>query len=122
MDKPNCEKLPKWAQKYIKIIERERFIAVRALREYTDNQTESKFYIDEYECTGENDSHGPSSYRRYIQTHKITVVHQGVRLDVMVRDDHIDLQWSDDKRSSVQIAFIPRAFQSADLYSKEFMK
>lgn len=122
MDRPDCSKLPRWAQKYIENIERERFVAVRALREYTNNQTESKFFIDEYECTGDDGTSGPSSYRRYIQTYKISVAHNGVRLDVMIRDDHIDLQWGDDKRNSGQVAFIPRSYQAADLYSKEFMR
>ena len=37
-------KLPAWAQEHIKELERERDIAIRALNDYVDNQTESAIF------------------------------------------------------------------------------
>ncbi len=115
-------KLPKWARDEFENLERERFVAVRALREWTDNQTPSSIFIDEYECTGDTEGTGPTSYRRYIQGHKITIVHNGVRLDIILRDEGIDLSWGDDKRGLFDTALIPRGYQQAYLKSKENMR
>ncbi|HDY68749.1 MAG TPA: hypothetical protein ENH85_13290 [Candidatus Scalindua sp.] len=115
----NVDKLPKWAQSYIKDIERERETAIRALNEYIDNQTKSSFYIDEMECTGEDQ--GPSVKRRYIQTHKITVVHEKVELNIMLRKREIDLNWGGLNHSCEDVAFIPSTYQSARLVSKDNM-
>lgn len=114
------EKLPKWAQEIIKDISRERETAIRALNEYVDSQTPSPFYIDETECLGEQQ--GPSTKRRYIQAHRITVVYEGVRLDILLRDDTIDLKWGAPNFSMDEIAFIPSSFQSARLVSRDKMR
>ena len=113
------EKLPKWAQEYIRNIEREREVAVNALNEYVDNQTPSPFFIDEMECTGERK--GPTIKRRYVQTHKIEIEHQEVSLRIILRDESIDLQWSGEKMLG-DVAFIPSSYQSARLVSKGNMR
>lgn len=79
------EKLPKWAQERIRDLERERELSVRKLNEFVDGQTESRIWVDDLVCTGEQS--GPTSKRHYIQSHKITVmvgkteVHVGLDLD-----------------------------------------
>jgi hypothetical protein len=118
----DIKKLPKWAQKEFEKLERERFVAVRALREYTDNQTPSAFFIDEYESTGDSEGARPASYTRYIQTHRITVLHEGVRLSVYLRDRFIDLQWEDSRRTMTEIACVPESYQKMRLVSKENMR
>jgi len=116
----NVEKLPKWAQTYIRDIERQRETAIDALNEHLDAQTESPFYIDELVCTGEDNS--PCTKRRYVQTYKISVEHQGVNLDVLLRDDCITISWSNGKYSLSDVAFIPATYQQARLVSKENMR
>jgi len=114
-------KLPKWAQEYIRKVERERDTAVRALNEYVDNQTPAPFYIDELESIGEQ--RGPSQLRRYIQAHGMRVHHAGVYLDITLRDGEIDLQWNGNSSFSLsEIAFIPSSHQSARLVAKENMR
>ena len=118
----NLSKLPKWAQKEFENLQRERDIAVRALREYTDSQTESPFFIDELESTGDTDGSGPASYTRYVQTHKISVKHGGVLLDIYLRDNNIELQWNNYERHFEDIAFIPESYQKARLVHPDNMR
>lgn len=116
----DISKLPKWAQDKIKELERQRLTAINALNQYCDSQTPSPFYIDEYESTGEG--YGPSSKRRYIQTYKIEVVHQGVWLSVSLREDCINLQWGNGPHKHNDVAFIPHSYQNARIVSKENMR
>lgn len=119
----NIDRLPKWAQDHIQTITRERDTAVRALNEYVDGQTESGFYYDDFLSLGERRTEalygGPSSKRIYVQTRAITVVHAGVELDVVARNDgsgpEISIQWGSEHRGVGEIAFIPHSFQCARL-------
>jgi hypothetical protein len=115
----DINKLPKWAQTYIRNIERERETAIRVLNEHIDNQTLSPIYVDDYECTGEEQ--GPSIKRKYIQSNKITIEHQGVELGIILRDESIDIQWSSE-RCLGDVAFIPASYQAARLVSKKNMR
>jgi hypothetical protein len=113
-DQEKIEKLPKWAQDYIQQIEGGRLASVRALNEYCDSQTESPYYVDEYECTGEQQ--GPSFKRRYIQTRKMEVSHGDVVLRIYLRDeDAIELQWDNKTGSMEEIAMIPHGFHKVAL-------
>jgi hypothetical protein len=80
-------KLPKWAQKYIEDIERERDVAVRALNEFQDADTPSPYWVDEYVCTGEQQ--GPSNKRRYIQGHRMTVQVGKGEIDFFLREPNV---------------------------------
>lgn len=115
-------KLPVWAQDYIRKIEREREVAVKALNDYTDESTPSPFYVDELESTGEQA--GPSIKRRYIQTHKIAVEWKGVLLEVYLRPDEygIQLGWSDTGRELKHVALVPESFNGAQLITKQNMR
>ena len=118
--KNKIEKLPKWAQEYIRDIERGRDIAIRALNEYCDSQTPSEFFIEEMESTGEGQ--GPSIKVRYIQTRRISVVHDGVQLDVGIDNaKELTLQWYNVNRRCGDVAFIPESYQRARLLSKQNM-
>lgn len=118
--KEKIEKLPRWAQEYIAKLSRERDTAVRALNEYLDDQTPSGFFYEDLLCTGE--SSGPSFKKTFVQTDRITVINQGVRLDVRVEDLGIILQWSDVHRSVGDIAMIPESFQKVVLKTKDKMR
>lgn len=117
-DNLKIDKLPKWAQQHIKDISRQRDVAIDALNKYVDNQTEAPFYISEMECTGENK--GPAKKTRYIQGHWLNATHQGVKLSVLLRDDHIDISWDSEDRKD--IAMVPASHQQVRLYSKENMR
>jgi hypothetical protein len=79
-------KLPKWAQEYIRNIERDRELSVRALNEFVDTQTESPIWVDEGVCTGEES--GPAFKRHYIQAYQVTfrVGTQEVYIGLDLRD------------------------------------
>ena len=112
-------KLPKWAQEHIHNTQRQRDIAVRALDEYTDNQTPSPVSVQEMECV----EHGsPKFYTRYVQTNKITINHSGVELRVLLRNGHIDLSYGGGGLSTDEVALIPASFQQIRLVSKENMR
>ena len=112
-------KLPKWAQEHINSLSRQREIAIKELHESLDTQTKSPFYIDDHVCLEKG---GPTSIRKYIQTHKITVHHQGVELTVILRNKEIDIQWGAGNGSLQEVAFIPESYQKARLVSKKNMR
>lgn len=112
-------KLPKWAQEHIKTLGRERDVANRALNEYVDGQTESPIFYDEFVCTGEEI--GPSSKRVYIQSHGIEVIHNGVHLSLLLRDN-IELRCEDVKRGMSFVAFVPTSLNTMSIVSKENMR
>ena len=69
----NVEKLPKWAQDYIKDLIRERENAVTILNEFQDSQTPSKVFYEERACTGEvAGTNCPVTKRRYVPARSIT--------------------------------------------------
>lgn len=118
--KPSPEKvakLPKWAQEYIADLERRQKTAETHFREHIDKQTPSDMFYDEYLCVGEKSD----SFRRYVQTDRLTVQHDGVRLDILLRpeDKGIELQWDDEHRRCREIAMVPTSFQKVKLIRKE---
>ena len=112
-------KLPKWAQERIRNLEREREVAVRALRDWSDSQTYSPISIPEYASTGENQ--GPTRYVRYVEGHRVDIDWLGVRLSVLLRDEVIDLQWSANHAIG-DVCMQPRSYQNVWLISKEQMR
>lgn len=105
-------KLPKWAQRYIEGLIREREQAVTALNKFEDDQQESKFYFDEWVCDGEAQTKGhggPTTRRKYVQTRQIEVDHNGIHLNVLCRDEAIDISWSRFKRGGADIPMLPRS-------------
>lgn len=112
-------KLPKWAQAHIKKIERERDVAIRALNDVLDSQEPSPIFYDDLVSTGENT--GPTSKRFYVQSHKITVEHNGVSLSIYA-GRNIDLRWeSAGGKFNNFVAFVPNSHQAASLVAKENM-
>ena len=111
-------KLPKWAQEHIADLQRRTAEAERAFREYTDSQTPSRIFYDDYVCIGGG---SPEHSKKYIQSDRPTIMAHGVRLDVLVRDEEkgIEIQWDDEKRHYHEIAFLPQSFQKAKLVTKE---
>lgn len=114
------QKLPKFAQAYIQDLIRERETAVQALNDWTDTQTPQPFFVEEMLCIGEQ--RGPSLKRRYIEGHRVAVVHQGVRLSIMLRDTAIELQWEDENRGMKEVAMIPQSYQQVRLKACEVTK
>ncbi len=114
-------RLPKWAQEYIEDLDRRTVIAERALKNYTDNQTPSKFYFDDFLCIGEGT---PQLSRKYVQTRKITVEHEGIIVDVLLRVDEagIDISWHSSERLMKEVAMIPISFQQVKLVSRDKMR
>lgn len=116
----DISKLPKWARDHIEDLQRDRDIAVRALNAYVDQQTKSPIFIDEMECIGEKC--GPSLKRRYVQANGINIEAHGVHLHVLIREDHLDLQWSSSGSRRSDIAMIPTSNQKVRLVSHSNME
>lgn len=114
-------KLPKWAQEYVKDLERRVVIAERTLKKYTDTQTPSEFYIDDLLCIGNGT---PQVSRKYVQTHRITAERDGVKVDLLLRlnEPGIEVSWSTSDRMTGEIAMIPFSFQKIKLVSKNDMR
>ena len=62
------EKLPKWAQEYLKRVECQRDVALRVVQDFKDNQTKSQFYIQDHIFNSSQS--GPSNVKHYLQTHE----------------------------------------------------
>ena len=114
-------KLPKWAQEHIEDITRQHKVAVGQLNQCLDTQTPSSFFIDEYVGIGAG---SPKNIRKYVQTHKISIQRDGVRLDVLLRIDEpgIEIAWIDDKRMCSEVAMVPTSFQKMKLIPKDKMR
>jgi len=112
-------KLPVWAQKHISELTRERKVAVQALNKYCDDQTPGPISIQEMECTGEEQ--GPSFKTRYIQARRATFKWLGIELDVLLREDNINLSWVG-LNLSTHVAMVPISFQNIHLIPKEKMR
>lgn len=126
MMKPTAEqiaKLPKWAQEHIANIERERDVSIRALNKSIDTTTESPFYYETFECTGEEDK-GPSMKRYYYQAHNMTVVHLGVEATIYLRDRGINISYSSPDTVGLrkEIAIMPDCHQSITLVPQDLMR
>ena len=124
MNSPTPEqiaKLPKWAQEYIEDLSRRTEIAGRALKEYTDSQTPSPFFFDDFLPVG---GESPQFSRTYVQTHKICVVKDGVRVDVLLRDDEpgIEVSWGDEKRGMRETPMIPISYQKIKILPKDQLR
>lgn len=114
-------KLPKWAQERMADLERRARVAETALKDNLDSQTPSEFYVEEYVTQPE----GKDQYRkRFIQTYKMAVEHDGVKLTILLRQDErgIDLQWNSTNRLMNEVALVPLSFNKVKIVAKEFMR
>ena len=114
-------KLPKWAQERMEDLERRTRVAEERLKEYLDAQTLSEFYVEDYVSTGEgSDKH----VNRYIQTYKMAVERDGVKLTILLRQDEkgIELQWNSTSRLMNEVAMVPLSFNKVKIVSREFMR
>ena len=110
---PDVNQLPKWAQKRIQDVERERDVAVRTLREYCDSQTPAPFRFPDYVSDGDDPRGGPTLRTRYVQAHRMTLEHAGIALDIVLREGVIDLQYAAiDARLRHGVILQPRSFQA----------
>ena len=119
-------RLPKWAQERIESMERERDTAVNALNAYTEHQTESPFYFDDFLCIGEDGAgRGPTFKRVYINgTNEMTVLFKGVELTIILspNDKGMSISWNNADYMSGHVAMVPKSFQQVELIAKENMR
>jgi hypothetical protein len=119
-------KLPKWAQEHIKTLTAERDIAVRTLRQFSDQQALSPIsYREHYFYNGENGERSPKVVTRYVATDSLTVNYGGVTLDIILRPANsghvtnlIDLQYRDNDGMMVPVMLQPVAFQKMYLFKQ----
>jgi len=115
------QKLPKWAQGKINNLVRERDEASSKLTRFLDLQTPSEIYSEELLTAGlNNDGKELSFAKRYVQGHHLTIEHDGVKLDILLREGCIDLSWQG-KYHSQDVAMIPCSYQQVYLVAKENM-
>jgi hypothetical protein len=55
-----------------------------------------------------------------LQGHQLTINHDGVKLDILLREGCIDLAWSGAHHSQ-DVAMIPRSYQQVFLVARENM-
>lgn len=114
-------KLPKWAQEYIHDIELQRNGSISRLQEYLDEQTPQP--ISQLKTVPAKDG-GTDFVRRYIAGHNISVVWQGVDMDItLTPEDGIRVSFASEKRAlSGGAAIIPQAGNSVFFREVEFTK
>jgi len=124
METPTPEqiaKLPKWVQDHIRDLERRTKVAERAVKEYGDTQTVSNVFYEDFLCIGGG---SPKITRKYVQSDRITVLRDDIRLDVLLRQEEpgIEVWWSDEDRGMREIAMVPTSFQKMRLLRKDHMR
>lgn len=100
MNKPTHEqiaKLPKWAREHIETLERDRDSAHRVLKQFTDKQLVSPFFYEEAVYNRAEYS-GPKFVRRYIDTHRVSIKHQDVLVEIVLPNgvqgrEGIEVNW-----------------------------
>lgn len=111
-------RLPKWAQEHIRDLTRQREVAVKALHDWSDAQSVQPISVSEMECIGPGT---PEHFTRYIKGRYVTVKWIGVELNLLLREDAVQLSWGMTDRSCGEVAFIPTSFQQARLVPKDLM-
>lgn len=110
-------KLPKWAQRHISSLSRERVAAVEALKKATDNQTESNVWTWDFVNTGEKG--GDAYVKTYFQCDRLEIEAAGVRLSIdgWYTNEEIRLSWRPAGEGHLigDICFIPTTYQQAKL-------
>lgn len=111
-------KLPKWAQEHIADLDYRATVAERTLKEFYDNETPSNFFTESW------DSKQNQIVRRYIQTHRLIMERDGLRVDFFVRQDDpgLDIVWYDTTRLCKEVCMVPVGFQSIRLMLRRDMK
>ena len=117
---PNLENAPKWIQMLVANLKRERDTAIQALNKWNDSQTPSKIWAEDIVCLGEQK--GPSFKKHFIQSRRVTIEHAGVHLDILIRDQQIELGWSGLDHGMDEIALIPESFQKCRLLHPKNMR
>ena len=117
-------RLPKWAQEHIRTVEGEREAAVKALQQFTDDQTPGPFIFEEWVSDGQ--SAGPTTHRRYVHAHRMAVIHAGVEMEIVLHDPnesgrrgqgYIWISYAQHKRTVTgDVMFQPASFQQARIF------
>lgn len=113
----NIDKLPKWAQQRIRLLERDLEELTKALLARDDTTTVSPFRIEHYACI--NGQH--QIVNQFVQEgHRMVVEHEGVRLEITLPRGNqgrqgIELKWDGDKGQLKDVIFQPYSFQAARL-------
>ena len=101
------DKLPKWAKEHIKDLTRQRDVAVNSLNKWADEQTPASFSVDELICTEQP----PKHFSRYVQGYRMKATHLGIEIDVLLRDDCIDLSYTVENQMIGDVLCQPTSFQ-----------
>jgi hypothetical protein len=115
-------KLPKWAQEHIQHLDKRCIIAERALLDYTNTQTPSSMFYDELVCIGDGP---PTLMRKYVQTKKMSIIHDKVRIDVQIRAPEkagVEISWSGANYSGDEIPMIPTSYQTVKIIPKDKLR
>lgn len=107
---------------YIKSLQKEREVALKALNEYLNNQEKSHIFTKEFLCLGEEQ--GPSLKINYIQSKSKNIYFSfdDIILNVSVKDDGIYLQWYGEDYYTQELSLVPLSFQQAKITNKKYMR
>ena len=118
-------KLPKWAQEHIEDLRMQREAAIRALAQFTDEQTPAPFWCDDMHCTGEEA--GPTQRKRFISTRSVYVRWAGVEVRVQLHDDdschHKSIGvYASSNRLADDVAFVPVTRNGIAISSARYLR
>lgn len=112
-------KLPTWVRVHIETLERQRDAAVRALRNFTDEQTPQPFYVEDMVCISKG---APTTVRGYVHGHWLNFSHRELEFSLMMHDDGVALQYGQGRNGLKDILLQPTSFQSLLLKYPEKIK
>jgi len=115
------KRLPKYAQEYIRDLERERETALKVMRKLEDDQTPTKVWESDFESLGERK--GPTEVIRYFDCDRLEIESAGVRLSIggLWDDKEITLSWrpAGEGHPLGDVLFIPTSYQQAKFVALE---
>lgn len=111
------ERLPQWAQEYIKDLKREREAALKTLAELLDTHKKGQWTFHTVMPTR------PITFETFtVDACRCEVKHLGVNLSIILSAEEFRLSWgAGDRLAGGDVAFIPTGRQQANLVSKERM-
>jgi hypothetical protein len=113
-------RLPRWAQNHIRDLEMRLDSAVRAMNQaYEQSPEKAPFIVHRNACVKAG---GPVTLTQRVEGYSMEVAHAGIELNVMLRDDHISLQYHPPRKWIAHIALVPQSFQQVGLYTLDALR
>lgn len=106
------ERLPQWAQAYIKDLRRQRAIAISELQEFVDAHATGAVAVRL--MTSDGESRGPTLRTVRFDAHMLELTHAGVKVDIVLADGEVRVSYEGTPYGT-RAVLVPTSYQSMRL-------